>query len=229
MNVTLELSESVAIVRMDDGKKNAITPAAVADLGSVLDEAEAKADALVLAGRPGSFCAGFDLATMTGGDPAAAAALGRAGGRLALRLYGCPKPVVAACTGHAFTIGALWLLAADTRIGEDGPFKLAMTETKMGVPLPEWALELLDARIAKPHFVPVVAQSKVYEPGEAVAAGFLDELAPCGESEAAAVTIARELAELPSGAYAANKLSRRKAGLERMARDLAAGGPSPDR
>ena len=100
----------------------------------------------MLAGRPGSFCAGFDMATILGGDARAAGELGRAGGRLVHRLYGCPKPLVAACTGHAFTIGALWLLAADTRIGEEGPFKLSMTETKMGVPLPVWALEPLEAK-----------------------------------------------------------------------------------
>ncbi len=221
MRVSLDTSDGVACVRMDDGKKNAITPSAIRDLNAALDEAEVKADALVLAGRPGSFCAGFDLAIMTGSDTAAMREVGLGGGRLALRLFRSPKPLVAACTGHAFTIGALWLLASDTRIGEAGPYKLAMTETKMGVPLPGWALELLEARIATPHFVPVVAQSKAYDPEGAIAAGFLDEVAPAGEVEARALAIASELAALPAAAYAANKLSRRTDRLERMERDLA--------
>ncbi len=221
MEVTLDLTDGIACIRMDDGKKNAITPAAAADLAAALDEAEAKADALVLGGRPGSFCAGFDLATMTGGDAKASVELGRAGGRLALRLYGYPKPLVAACTGHAFTIGALWLLAADTRIGEKGPFKLAMTETKMGVVLPVWAFELLEARIAKPHFVPVVAPSKIYDPASAIDAGFLDEVVPAGRSETVALELASELSKLPLAAYAGNKLARRARSLETMGRDLA--------
>ena len=50
MDVTLDVIDRVAKIRMDDGKKNAITRAAVADLGAALDEAEAKSDALVLAG-----------------------------------------------------------------------------------------------------------------------------------------------------------------------------------
>ncbi|MDJ0788487.1 MAG: crotonase/enoyl-CoA hydratase family protein [Myxococcota bacterium] len=220
MEVTLDWNDRVACIRMDDGKKNAITLAAAQELHAALDEAEAKADALVLAGRPGSFCAGFDLATMMGGDVQAVSELGRTGGRLALRLYACPKPVVAACTGHAFTIGALWLLASDTRIGEDGPFKLSMTETKMGVPLPPWALELLEAQIAKPHFVPVVAQSKAYDPQGALAAGFLDEVVAPGRAEAAALERAAQLATLPAQAYATNKLSRRSGRLEIMERDL---------
>ena len=220
MNVTFDLCDGIGCIRMDDGKKNAITPAAAADLAAALDEAEAKADAIVLAGRPGSFCAGFDLATMTGGDARAIAELGGAGGRLALRLYRCPKPVVAACTGHAFTIGALWLLASDTRIGEEGPYKLAMTETKMGMVLPAWAFELLEGRIAKSHFVPVVAQSKAYDPLGAVAAGFLDEVVPEGRAEGVALEIASGLAKLPPAAYAGNKLARRGASLEIMERDL---------
>ncbi len=221
MNVTLDIQDGLALVRLDDGKKNAITPDAVAAIGQSLDEAEAKADGLVLAGRPGSFCAGFDLATMTSGDIQAIRTLSLGGARLALRLYRYPKPLVAACTGHAFTIGALWLLASDTRIGEDGPYKFAMTETKMGMVLPPWALELLRARIAPTHFVPVVAQSKVYDPAGAVAAGFLDEVVAEGEAEAKALALAAELAQLPAQAYAGNKLDSRAEALEIMERDLA--------
>ncbi len=121
MNVTLDIQDRIALVRLDDGRKNVITRDAVTGIARALNEAEAKADGLVLAGRPGSFCAGFDLAIMTGGDPEAIHALSLGGARLALRLYRFPKPLVAACTGHAFTIGALWLLASDTRIGEEGP------------------------------------------------------------------------------------------------------------
>ena len=221
MDVTLDLQDGIALVRLDDSKKNAITLEAVAGIGQALDEAESKADALVITGRPGSFCAGFELATMTSGDAGAIRTLGHGGARLALRLYGFPKPVVAACTGHAFTIGALWLLASDSRIGEAGPYKLAMTETKMGMGLPPWALELLRARIAPTHFVPVVVQSKVYDPTGAVAAGFLDEVVAEGEAEPKALALASELAKLPAKAYAANKLAPRASALEIMERDLA--------
>ena len=221
MDIQLDVSDGIARIRMDDGKKNAFDLAGLADLNEALDQAEAKSDALVLVGRPGSFCAGFDMASMIGGDPAVAAELGRTGGGLALRLFRTPKPVVAACTGHAFTIGALWLLASDTRIGEEGSFKLSMTETKLGVGLPEWALELLERCIARPAYVAVVAQSKAYDPAGAVAAGFLDEVVPGGEAEARALAIAAELAKLPAPAYATNKLARRARSIEIMERDLA--------
>ena len=68
MQITSELTGDVALITMDDGKKNAITPQAIADLNTAFDGAESDAKAVVLAGRPGSFCAGFDLSIMTGGD-----------------------------------------------------------------------------------------------------------------------------------------------------------------
>ena len=75
-------------------------------------------------------------------------------------------------------------------------------------------------RIARPHFVPVVAQSKAYDPTGAVAAGFLDDVVPSGESEAAAISAAGELSRLPAEAYAKNKLARRARSLDVMKRDL---------
>ena len=57
MQVKVENRDGVALIQFDDGKKNAITPGAAAQIFSGLEEAEANADAIVIAGRPGSFCA----------------------------------------------------------------------------------------------------------------------------------------------------------------------------
>ena len=53
MEVTTEIHGDVAVITMDDGKKNAIDPNAIADLNAALDDAESAAKAVVLAGRPG--------------------------------------------------------------------------------------------------------------------------------------------------------------------------------
>ena len=220
MEISLDITDDVALIHFDDGKKNAFTLDGIKNLSGAFDEAEASAKAIVLAGRPGSFCAGFDLATMMGEDKAAVRELGQGGGRLALRMYQCGKPLVAACTGHAFTIGCLWLLASYTRIGEDGRFKFSMIETQVGMPLTPWAFTLLEAKLSKRHYTAAVVQSKVYDPHGAVDAGFLDEVVGEGESTAKALERAGELAKLPGHAYAANKLQTRQEGIEAMKRDL---------
>ena len=220
LEVTLDISDEIALITLDDGKKNAITLDAISDINRALDKAEADTRAIVLAGRPGSFCAGFDLATMTGDDPEAIVALGNGGGRLAHRLYALGKPLLAACTGHAFTIGAFWLLACDTRIGERGKFKFGFNETQMGMVLGPWSLELLKARINPMLYVPVVAQARLYDPEGAMSAGLLDSVLDQGEAISAAMETAGALAQLPAKAYAGNKLGVRREALRVMAADL---------
>ena len=68
MQITIDITDSIAVIGMDDGKKNAIDFAAIDNLNTAMDEADMKASAIVLAGRSGSFCAGFNLAIMTGDD-----------------------------------------------------------------------------------------------------------------------------------------------------------------
>lgn len=220
MQVQIENHDRVALIQFDDGKKNAITPAAAAKILANLEAAEANADAIVIAGRPGSFCAGFELATMTSADPKAIGALSLAGAKILYKLYSTGKPVVAACTGHAFTIGALWLLACDTRIGEQGNYKFGMIETAMGMVLPDWAMEPLKARLNPMQIIPVVTQSITLDPAGAVNAGFLDRLVPEGEAIDAALTVATQLSQLPAKAYAGNKLMARQPSLQIMAASI---------
>ena len=51
MDVKFDIKDGVAVIQLDDGKKNAITPDAGDSILAALDEAEASADAIVLAGR----------------------------------------------------------------------------------------------------------------------------------------------------------------------------------
>ena len=220
MDVSLRFDDDIAVVTLDDGKKNTITIEAMKDLDAAMDEAEGRATAVVLAGRPGSFCAGFDLSVMLGDDPAAIAEIGRRGGAFARRLYGDGRPLVAACTGHAFTIGALWLLGCDTRIGEAGDYRFCMIETQVGYVLKPWTTVLLQARLNPRHYVPCVVQSRIFDPEAAVQAGFLDEVVAPGRAVETAIERARGLVELPAHAYAGNKLGPRREGLAIMAEDL---------
>src|SRR5262245_11509727 len=121
--VSYALEGQTAVVHIDDGKANALSPAVVEALVAVLARAEREARALVLAGRPDRFCGGFDLRVMTSG-PEAATTLVRAGAALLMKLYGAPIPVVVACTGHAIAAGALLVLTGDYRIGAAGAYKL---------------------------------------------------------------------------------------------------------
>ena len=54
VDVKFEINDGIALIALDDGKKNAITLAAGEAILEALREADASADAIVLAGRPGT-------------------------------------------------------------------------------------------------------------------------------------------------------------------------------
>lgn len=199
--VTTTIEDGVAVIRLDDGKANALGHPAIDALHAALDTAEAEAGAAAILGRPGRFSAGFDLATMTAG-PESSLPLLQAGAELAFRLLGSPQPVVLGVTGHALAMGAILLMSADVRIGAAGDFKLGMNEVAIGMPVPRFASDLAKERLSKRHLVPAIQLATVYDPEGAVDAGYLDRVVPADEVEAAAVTEARRLAQgLRVGAF----------------------------
>lgn len=216
MPVSIELRGAVALIRMDDGKANAINFEMIAALNDAVDQAEAGAKAIVLAGREGRFSGGFDLKAFASLGPDGVYKLLDAGAELLVRLYGHPLPVVAACTGHAIAMGAFILHACDTRIGAAGDFKIGANETINGMNLPIFALELSRDRLNPVHLTRALAQAFIYNPQGAVEAGYLDMTTPPDAVVDQAVTIADQLGALPGAAYAYNKIAIRKATLDRI-------------
>ena len=127
----------VVVVRLDDGKANALSHDIIAALSAALDEAQAKAVAII--GREGKFSAGFDLSVMTSG-PQQARDLLQAGANLAMQAYLSPVPVVFGVTGHALAMGAILCSAADYRVGAEGQFKLGLNEVGIGMHVPRFAV-----------------------------------------------------------------------------------------
>ncbi len=214
------LDGGIAVVTLDDGRANAMSSAVVQGLEAALDRAEADgARAVVVAGRPGRFCAGFDLAEMTA-SLESMRDLVVAGARWMLRLYGFGAPTVAACTGHALAGGALTLLSCDVRVGADVPAKIGLNEVAIGMPLPKFAVELARDRLATAALGPATMGATVYDPAGAVGAGYLDRVVPADELLDEAVAEARRLAELRTGAYAQTKRNVRGAMVERVLAEL---------
>ncbi len=217
--VTYELDGTVAVIRLDDGKANAISHEVLEALQAVLDRAEAEARAVVIAGRDGRFSAGFHLPTMTAGTDEMRG-LVTAGAELLLRVYLFPMPVVVACTGHALAAGALLCLVGDVRVGAAGDFKIGLNEVAIGMQLPVFAVELARDRLVRAEFSAATMGARIYPPERAVSAGYLDLLAEPGEVVAAAVAEAARLSELRTGAYAGTKLRARSATVDFARRTL---------
>ncbi len=131
-------------------------------------------------------------------------------------MYSYPLPLVAACTGHGIAMGAFIIMACDTRIGTRGDFKMSLPETAIGMELPPILVELTASRISKRHMTRVALLSEVYNPDQAVDAGFVDEVVEAGDLDARTMAAAEKLAQLPQKQFAANKLSVRAHTLQSM-------------
>ena len=216
--LTTERDGAVLIATMDDSKANALSHAMIDAVRGAVAEAEADdgVRALVLAGRPGRFCAGFDLSVIQSG-PEAQTRLVADGGELVRTIYAASVPVVAACTGHALAAGALLLLGCDRRVGPDAAVKIGLNEVAIGLALPRWAVALASARLAATHLQAAVATGQLYDGAGAVAAGYLDRVVDPDAVVAEAVAEAQTLVGNDPTAYAAIVRSLRHATLEQMA------------
>lgn len=221
-SVTIESSGDVAILRLDDGKANALSPSVLEALGSALDQAEEAGQAVLLVGRPGRFSAGFDLGVMREGVPGAARDMVAGGARLALRLARHPGPVVIGCTGHALAMGAVLLTAVDSRIGALGDFKLGFNEVAIGMTTPLFLVEFARNRISKRHNLRAIVQAEIYDPVGAVDAGFLDRAVEPERVFDEAVAEAERLAKLPRAAYVHTRARLFGASLDAIEADLEA-------
>ena len=219
---SVEITDGIALIRMDDGKANAINFDMIAALNTALDAAEAEAKALVLAGRDGRFSGGFDLNAFASLGADGVYKLLDAGAELLLRLYGGPLPIVAACTGHAIAMGTFILHACDTRVGASGEYKIGANEAITGMNLPIFALELSRDRLSPTHLTRATVQGFIYDPAGAVEAGYLDMTVPLEKVEATAIGIATQLSALPAASYAWNKAAIRNGTLDRIKASIGA-------
>jgi enoyl-CoA hydratase len=216
--VTLTREGPVAVLTLDDGKANAFRPSNLPSIHAALREvAASEAGALLLRGRPGFFCGGFDLKVVP---------LLPEGERTALLLEFVdtmmlaatfPKPVVAALAGHAFGGGALLALAADVRVGGAGSWKFATNEVAIGIAMPSLGIEICRTHLAGSVLHETVALARVWTAQETFDRGIVH--GPHADVDSAALARAELLARLPGAAYAETFRRMTQARFERARQD----------
>jgi enoyl-CoA hydratase len=210
-----EVSNDIATICIDDGKANVVNHGFVDAMLENLQQAQSEAKAVVLTGREGMFCAGFDLKELQKGPDEAAALVGR-GMEMLTTVFSHPQPVVTACDGHAIGLGAFLLLASDFRMGSNNDYNVTLPETAIGMPFTPVLMALIKTRISSQHQTAAVLASKPFGPDEAVVAGFLDTVVDTGALEKSALEQASTLAQLPGNVYRGNKEDLRSEPLRVM-------------
>lgn len=219
--VKFEAADRIATLTMDDSKANAFGLDMIAALSAGLDRAEA-ADTVVITGRPGVLCAGFDLKIIRGDDDAAKAEMRSAGVDCLLKCYMHPRPIIFACPGHSVAAEALLLLTGDVRIGARGDYKLGLNEVGIGLSLPEFGLQLAYDRLDKRAVTQAVLGATLYDPDGAAAAGYLDEAVAAEDLMTRAMAVAGDMLELDAAAFAETKTRMRQPTVDRIRASMVA-------
>ena len=203
--VTVEIIDGVAVIKLDDGKANALSLPMQSAFNSALDQAQQAKLPVVITGRSGILSAGFDLKTLAAsGQPAVDMLNG--GIEIAIRLLSFETPVVVACGGHAIAMGGFLLQCGDYRIGVAGSFKYSANEVAIGMTMPWSTIEILRQRLTPAALSRAVLLAETFTPANGIENGLIDRVvATEAELLPTALETAKSFSALNGAAHAASK------------------------
>jgi len=158
---------------------NALDPALCSQLAqAVRDGITAGAAGVVLSGGPKVFSAGLDVPHLLGlGEDRAAIHTAWSAFFDAVRAIGeSPVPVVAAIAGHAPAGGCVLALCCDYRVMAEGPFRIGLNETQVGLVAPEGIQHLLRRVVGGYRAERMLIAGEMVDSARAFDIGLVDEL-----------------------------------------------------
>ena len=173
--VRVDQVDGVAVVRLASGKVNALDLELLEEITDVFQAITA--DSVVLTGAGPNFSAGVDLWRVVEGGSDYVRAFLPALDRAFLAVFGLGKPTVAAINGHAVAGGAILAAACDHRVMATGRGTIGVTGMLVGMAFPPTALEILGYGFGEPAAHRAALTGHTLAPAEALAAGYVDELA----------------------------------------------------
>jgi enoyl-CoA hydratase len=187
-------------------RRNAVdgpTAAALADAFRAFD-ADPDAAVAVLHGTGGAFCAGADL--HAAGTRATNRVAPDGDGPMGPTRLRLGKPVIAAIAGPAVAGGLELAVWCDLRVAEEDAV-LGVFCRRWGVPLIDGGTVRLPRLIGAGRAMDLILTGRPVGAREALAIGLVNRVVPVGESRAAAVALAHELAGFPQTCLREDRLS----------------------
>lgn len=159
-------------------------------------EGAAKESAILVTGQPGMFSAGLDVRGILALDRDGMVALFIELWRVQRALAFSPVPVIFGITGHCPAGGTVLAIHADYRVMATGDFRLGLNETQVGL-FPGPLIYGAFRRLVGGHAAQLVTRGVLFDPASGLRTGLIDELCDASQVTERALTVARELCELP--------------------------------
>ena len=133
---------------------------------------------------------------------------------LCAALANSPIPVVAAIGGHSPAGGAVLAIFCDYRVmarsaDPEKPFRIGLNEVQVGLSVPECIQCALRRLIGPYRAERLMVSGAMLDSEQALAIGFVDELADVGQVDARALKWLQELLKLPAQAMSTTRLLAR--------------------
>ena len=195
--VNLEAHDAVAVLRLNNGVTNAISPELVEDLITALKQIKSDFNGMVLAGGDKFFCIGLDLPMLLQLDRQDMTEFYTRFAQSVLDLYTLPLPTACAIDGHATAGGAIYALCPDYRFVSTGRRFIGFNEVKIGIPIPLLVDLMLRQVIGDRWATELMFSGEFIETEEARRIGLVDEIFAPQDLEEKALAKITGLAALP--------------------------------
>lgn len=207
--IRYEVVDRIATITLDrPDALNALNAAMERELLLVWDRVDADDDvrAVVVTGSGRAFCAGYDLAGGSGFDVVARAAERNteelsptgiprdSGGLIALRMFRCLKPIIAAINGAGVGFGATFPLPMDVRLASETA-RWGFVFSRRGMCMDAAASWFLSRAVGISQALEWSISGRIFGAEEALAAGLVRALHPPELLLDAAYSVAHSLIE----------------------------------
>lgn len=202
--VLYEVADGIATITLHRPERmNAVTTEMRDELIAAFDRADLdpQVRAVVVTGSGAAFCAGADVSGgATSFDPQERGwaddvdTFRDGGGLIALRIFACTKPVIAAVNGVAAGLGSTMLLPMDIRLAAEGA-RFGFVFSRRGIVPEACATWFLPRVVGINRALEWAVTGRVFPAAEALEAGLVRSVHPADELLPAAYAIAREIAD----------------------------------
>ena len=181
-----------------EAKLNALSAALERALAQALAHEEVRnAGCVVLTGSGRAFSAGADVGELRERTPEAVFRYYAASGAVYEHLAALPQPTVSAIAGYCLGGGLELALATDFRIADETAV-FGFPEVGLGIVPSSGGTERITRLLGPARAKELILLRGRIDAHEALAWGLVSEVVPAGEALDRALTLAHELAELPS-------------------------------
>ncbi len=220
--IQTEIKGSIAIIRLNRGKANAINAQMANELLDTLLELKAnnQVRGVLLTGKGEFFSAGLDVIELYHYNEQEIIEFWKVFDRLVRRIVSFPKPLVAAITGHCPAGGCVLALGCDYRVMATGKYRIGLNEIPLGIVVPETIFQLYSFVIGRGRAYQSLLEGKLHTPEEALEINLVNDVCELAEVETRGLEQLEKYLKLSTAVWSQSKLNLRSPILQRMTVDF---------